>query len=317
MTITADDITTADIQTCGKDRQNLAMASIKLSTLYNQIITGTSPSGGGSSGKKGSSSSKTSSTSTASSSAAKASSTSTTPTVSESAVAQAKASVLQAQQSVDSATANLDSASLTAPIDGTVAAVTLTKGGSSSAGGVTIVGAGKAVVTFQLPLATRKLVSVGHKATLVPAGSLTTLTGTITRISTVETSGSAGSSPTYTTTIEASDQAGLLADGSRATVRLDVATATNVVRVPVSAVTPTAGGMGTVMIVDGTAATQTQTAIVSLGAVGGGYVEVKSGLPAGQLVVLADTTAPLPANGSNTRNNAQGNRTQSGVAIGG
>jgi len=148
-------------------------------------------------------------------------------------------------------------------------------------------------------------VSVGQAASVVPAGSLTALNGTITQISTIETSGTAGSSPTYTSTVNVADPNGFLANGSRATVRIEVATATNAVRVPVSAITPTGSHTGTVTIVDGTAATQGQTVTVTFGAVGGGYAEIKNGVTAGQLVVLADTTAPLPSNGSNTRQTTQ------------
>ena len=55
---------------------------------------------------------------------------------------------------------------------------------------------------------------------------------------------------------------------------------------------------------------------MALGAIGGGYAEVTSGVTAGQLVVLADTTAPLPANGSNTRRSfSSGGQQQSGMTV--
>ncbi len=297
LAVTADDVTVQDITSCGEARAELAMATVKLSSLYATVITAQASAAKASASGASAASAKAA-TAQAATTASRAS---TTASASASAVDQAKASVLQAQQSVDQATDDLDAATLTSPVDGTVGAVTLAAGGSSAAGSVTVVGSGKASVTIELPLATRQLVAVGQTATLVPAGSLSSVEGTITQISTLETSGTAGTSPTYTTTLEASDPEGLLADGSRATVRLDVATARGVVRVPVSAVTPTGSHTGTVTVLDGTAATEGTTVTVALGAVGGGYAEVKEGLTSGQLVALADTTAPLPSADTTSR----------------
>jgi RND family efflux transporter MFP subunit len=231
----------------------------------------------------------------------KTSSKSSSTSVSASAVASAKADLLKAEQALAAAKQDLADAELVAPISGTVGVVDLAPGDSASAGAVTIVGTGSAVVTFELPLSTRQLVKVGQQVTVTPAGSTRTLTGKITAISSLETSGTSGSSPTYATTVSVADADGLLATGAKASVLIPVKSAANVLRVPVSAVTPTGTGTATVQVVDAANATTAATVEVQTGAVGGGWVQITSGLDAGKLVVLADNTAAIPSNQSNRR----------------
>jgi len=170
------------------------------------------------------------------------------------------------------------------------------------------------VVSFELPLATRQLVKVGDSVTVTPAGSTKTLTGKITSIANLETSGTSGDSPTYTTEVSVSDAAGLLATGAKASVQIPVKSATGVVRVPASAVTPTGAGAATVQVVDNANATTASTVQVKTGAVGGGWVEITEGLEAGKLVVLADTTAEIPSNQSNFRRSTTSSSSSSSSA---
>ncbi len=166
---------------------------------------------------------------------------------------------------------------------------------------MTIVGEGNARVAFELPLKTRTLVKNGQEVGVTPAGSGTALSGRLTGISAVETSGTAGNTPTYATTVTVSDPGGLLATGAKASVSIPVKTATNAVRVPASAVTPTGAGTGTVQVVDSARAESATTVDVTTGAVGGGWVDVTDGIAAGDLVVLADNTAELPTNSNQRR----------------
>ena len=122
----------------------------------------------------------------------------------------------------------------------------------------------------------------------------------MTSISAVETSGTAGDTPTYTTVVTVTDPDGLLASGAKASVTIPVHAATNVVRVPASAVTPTGTGTATVSVLESGSET-VKSIEVKTGATGGGWVEITSGLTAGQTVVLADNTAELPTNTSNRR----------------
>lgn len=242
---------------------------------------------------------------TSTSSAAKST---TTTSVSASQVAQAKAAVLSAQQKLNSATDDVDAAELLAPISGTVGAVTLSKGDSASAGSITIVGSGNALISLEVPLATRSTLRVGGSATVTAAGSSSSLTGTITNINVLETSGTSGS-PTFTTTITVRDPGKILADGAKASVAIPVTSVTGVVTVPASALTPTGTGTGTVLVLNAGSDTPTSTT-VSTGAVGGGLIEITEGLTAGAVVVLADRTAEIPSN-STTRNRSRSSSSSS------
>ena len=295
--LTVDEITVEDIQACGDARKALLLANAVLADYYNQLVTtGTiavdsdgdgqpdQPADGGS-GSGGSSSSS-------SSSSAKTSSSSSSST-SERAIASARADVLEAQQSVDAAELDVANAELVAPIDGVVGAMTLAKGDSASSASATIVGEGTATVSIEVPLTTRKLLSQGMAAEVIPAGSSDVLEGKVSTISTLETDGTSGDSPTYTSTIVVSDPDQRLKAGAKASVAIVTGTATGVVTVPASAVTPTGAGTGTVQVVDTAGSDTASTVEVTTGVVGGGRVEIASGLQAGQLVVLSDRTIDI------------------------
>ena len=201
--------------------------------------------------------------------------------------------MLRNQQAVDAAEAAVVNAELVAPISGTVGAISLEKGASSSAGSVTIVGEGTALVSIEVPLASRGLLSQGMAATVTPAGSARALAGTVSQIAVLETSGTAGDNPTYTTTIAVDDPDLVLKSGAAAGIEIVTGTANSVVTVPASAVTPTGTGTGTVGVVDSTTSETAETVTVSTGAVGGGRVEITDGLQEGQIVVLSDRNASI------------------------
>ncbi len=288
-TIESNDPTDAELRACGEARAEVTIATAKLQTLVRQLVqpSGSKPSGTGSA---------------ANSAVAKASGSSSTSTATVSAVqvAAAKAKLLTAQQQLQAAHDDLDDAELLAPISGTVGTVDLVKGNSAGAGSITLIGTGNARVSIELPLKTRTAITPGRPVAVTPAGSVKALTGKVTAISVVETSGTTGESPTYTTLVTVSDPDGLLAAGAKASATIPVAAATNVVRVPVSAVTPTGTGTATVSVLESGAAVA-RTVEVQTGAVGGGWVQITSGVTAGQTLVLADTTTELPTNTTNRR----------------
>ena len=316
LALVVDDITVEDITACGQARTELLLANAVLADYYQQLITtGTiasddKPSTGKPSTGKPSTPSA-SSTPSGSSSKAKSSSTgsgSASPTASARSVASAEAGVLKAEQAVAAAEAALANAELVAPISGTVGNVGLTPGDASTAGTITIVGEGTATVSIEVPLATRPLLSQGMAATVTPAGSLEGLSGTIGTISVLETSGTAGDSPTYTTSIVVEDPDMLLNEGARAGVEIVTRTAAGVTTVPVSAVTPTAAGTGTVQVLDSASDETAETVTVTTGAVGGGRVEIVEGISPGQVVVLSDRTAALPSSDSSSTRRMTGGR---------
>ncbi|MEA4944271.1 MAG: biotin/lipoyl-binding protein [Propionicimonas sp.] len=293
LALVVDDITVDDIVACGEARQALVLANSVLADYYQQLLaTGTIVTDDEAAAPTGDDAKTTSGSSSTSSK--KSSSSSTSTSVSARAVAAAKADVLKAQQAVTDAETALANATLVAPVAGTVGLVGLSASGSSSAGTVTIVGEGTAVVSIEVPLATRALLSQGMAATVTPAGSMDSRTGSIGTISILETDGTAGDSPTYTTTVVVDDPDMTLKEGAQAAVEIVTRTSSGVVTVPASAVTPTGTGTGTVQVVETTSASSAETVTVQTGAVGGGRVEVTSGLTAGQLVVLSDRTLALP-----------------------
>lgn len=278
--IEAADPTEEELQECANARAEVLAANENLQVLVQQLLQ---PRPGNTTTAK------------------KASSSSSSASVSESQVASAEADLLEAEQRLQAAKDDLDAAELLSPISGTVGAVNLAKGDSATSGSITIVGEGSAVVTIELPLKTRNLIETGQEVTVTPAGATGGLSGKITSISTLETSGTAGDSPTYTTTVSVSDPEMRLASGAKASVSIPVKSATNVVRVPASAVTPTGTGTATVQVLATASAETPESVTVETGAVGGGWVEIISGLTAGQIVVLADSTAEIPTNTTQRR----------------
>ena len=279
--IEANDPTRPELQECANARAEVLAANTNLQTVVT-LLTTPRPATPSTTVKKPASSSGSSSSNSR-------------------AVASAKADLLRAEQDLQAADDALDAATLIAPISGTVGVVGLAKGDSASGGTITIVGSGNAVVSFELPLKTRSLVTVGQEVTVTPAGSTAGLAGTLTGISVLETSGTSGSTPTYATTVAVSDADQLLASGAKASVAIAVKSVTGVVRLPTSAVTPTGTGTATVMVLASATAETTTTADVKTGAVGGGWVAITEGLEAGKLVVLADRTADIPTNDNRRR----------------
>ncbi len=284
--IERNDPTTAELKACGTARAEVQLATAALQQTVRQLTTPRPGSSNGSGANGGS---------------ASGSGDASAPKVSAAQVASAKAELLQAEQDLQAAQDDLDHAELVAPISGTIGSVDLTPGGSAGSGSITIVGSGNAQVQIELPLKTRALIATGRQVSVAAAGSTTALHGTVTAISTTETSGTAGDTPTYSTTVTVADPNQLLATGARASVSIPVRTATSVLRVPASAITPTGSGTATVEVVDSAGAENARGVEVNTGAVGAGWVEVTKGLSAGELVVLADNTAALPTNSNGRR----------------
>lgn len=290
LALVVDAITLDDIRACGQAREDLLLATAVLTDYYQQLITTGSIAG---SDQTPSPTTTPSPTATAGGGSRTGSGSSAGTTVSARAVASAEADVLRAQQAVDAAETELANAELVAPIAGTVGAISLTAGGSSSGGTITIVGDGTALVSIEVPLATRTLLSQGLAATVTPAGATASLPGTVSSISLLETSGTAGDAPTYTTVIAVDDPGQVLKEGAKAGVEIVTGTASGVVTVPASAVTPTGSGTGTVQVVGSASSDTAETVTVPTGAVGGGRVEITDGLEEGQLVVLSDRTLSI------------------------
>jgi len=213
-----------------------------------------------------------------------------------------QADITEAEQNLSAAQADLAASTLTAPLGGVVGSVGLTAGQSeTSSSGITIVGDGAATVTVPVPLTKLPSIKVGQQATVTPPG-LGRLSGTVTQISMLPSSsgssgstGSSSSTVTYDVTVTLPSTPQTLASGTYATTTITTASAKDVLTVPVSAVPGVTSGTARVGVLKDGVVTETT---VTVGAVGGGLAEVRSGLTEGQQVVIADVKAALPTNSS-------------------
>lgn len=203
-----------------------------------------------------------------------------------------RARVLQAEQAVARAERALAGATLTAPADGTVGQVGLVAGESSTGRTITVVGPGAAEVRVEVPLSARGLVTTGLSASVGLVGADPGLTGQVTAVSVLPTSPTG--TPTYTATVLVDDPGLTLPPGAKAQVSVPLRSVTDVVTVPLSAVTKTSDTTATVKVVTDEFAEAAETVRVTTGAHGGGRIEITSGLQVGQRVALADRRLPVP-----------------------
>ena len=224
------------------------------------------------------------------------------------------------QKSIDAAAAelvvvqqNLSAASLTAPISGTVADVSITAGSSvsasSSSSTITIIGTGQKAVTTTVGIASIDLVKQGDTASVTVDGVSKPLPGKVTQVGVLNTSGTSGDTTTYPVTIVLDSTTVPLYDGAGATVAIDVGTADNVLTVPSSALT----SIGTGALVSVYAKGKVTRQAVTTGVVGIDRTEIKTGLKAGQQVVLANLHEAVP---SSTTTNSRLTRLTGGGGLG-
>jgi HlyD family secretion protein len=245
-------------------------------------MSGTARSGGGTSGGRNLSGSGTAS---AASSAAR--------------IASDQADVTTAQVAVADAQRNLDAAILRAPTAGVVASLGLTTGSTAStSSAITIVSQGAARVTVDVPLASMPSVRVGQTAFVTPNGASTADKGMVTSIGLLPASSSTSTASYPVTVLVPDSELMQLPTGSSAQVSLVMSTVHNAITVPNSAVTRLGtGDTAFVTVLENGTANRTR---VTLGAVGTLATQVTAGLSVGQTVVLANRSAPLPANSSTT-----------------
>ncbi|ABD09586.1 hypothetical protein ThrDRAFT_00680 [Frankia casuarinae] len=200
---------------------------------------------------------------------------------------------------------NLAETTLTSPVTGTVAAVSIspgmTVGAFSSTNAITVLGAGGKQVVTTVPLSAVDLVRPGDRADVTVDGVSTPLTGTVSSIGVLNST--TGSTTTYPVKIALAATRTKLFDGTGATVSIVVREVRNMLTVPTSAV-HRVGGLSTVSVLRKGKAV---TVRVTTGAVGADRTEVTSGLTAGNQVILADLHAALPSartNSSSTRGGA-------------
>lgn len=216
----------------------------------------------------------------------------TTPASADTLIAD-QAAVTAANAAVTVAQRNVSLATLTTPIDGVVAAVNLATGSSVSAGStsqvITIIGPSGWSVRATVPVTRIGSLKVGQSASVTVAGTAATLTGSVSSIGITNVSSDA-SNPAYSVTVGLTDSAAHLLNGAPAQATVAVSSAANVLAVPTSAV-HRVGTTSVVYTMHGGTPTATR---VTVGTAGTDFTQITSGLSRGDVVELADLSAPLP-----------------------
>lgn len=192
-------------------------------------------------------------------------------------IEQARADLVDARQQLRQAVVRSTRA-------GKVRSLGVAAGDEVSAGDVAAVVVGGRAVTLEASVPESKIgqVKVGQRVAVSTPGETGTADGTVTAIGLVADTSSGTASYPVTVTVE--DPALALPTGSEAMLAIVVATATDVVTVPTSAVTRRGDG-AVVQVWDGAKISRES---VTVGTVGARSVEVTDGLEVGDQVVLAD-----------------------------
>jgi HlyD family secretion protein len=148
-------------------------------------------------------------------------------------------------------------------------------------------------VQTAVPLGQVDSVKVGQPVTVAADGQQTPLHGTVASIGLLSTT--SGSKTTFPVTVRLDADSPKIYDGAGADVVITTGSAKSVTAVPTSAIHTGPGGTYTVTVANGA---KRSTVRVTIGLAGADLTQVKSGLQAGQKVVLADLSQPLPGSAS-------------------
>jgi HlyD family secretion protein len=209
-----------------------------------------------------------------------------------------------AQLAVSAANQAIAQATIVSPIDGQVISIGFAVGDSAEAASATqavvVEGSGGFEASTTVSITHIPEVKVGQAATLLADGSSQPIDGQVTSISTVPDA--SASTTSYRVTISLTGDTSTLGNGAVGTVTITTGTTTAAVAVPTSAVTAE-DGRYTVTTFDGTTATAVQ---VEVGVIGAAWTEITRGIDAGQTVVVADLSKPLPSAATDTSNASSG-----------
>ena len=133
-------------------------------------------------------------------------------------------------------------------------------------------------------------VAVGNPVTVTPDGSDAPIEGVVSAVALLPTTSSSGA-VSYALTIALPGVTGPYPAGQGAAVAIRLAAVTNVLTVPTSAVHTD----GPAQLVDVLRDGAVHQVPVEVGAVGAARTEIVSGLAAGDQVVIADPSRPLPS----------------------
>jgi HlyD family secretion protein len=197
----------------------------------------------------------------------------------------------------------LQQATIVSPVTGTVTAVNLSAGdtvtSASSTATIVITGDGTYEGVTMVKVTDLPSLKVGQAAAMTPDGTGRTLSGQVVGIGLVSTSGTTGT--TYPVTVALAGDTHDLRNGAVGTVAITTAQAATALAAPSTAVHAN-NGRYTVTVLD---AGKAKNINVEIGAIGAAWTEIKSGLTAGQTVVVADLSQALPGSATSSSNGQQ------------
>ena len=184
-------------------------------------------------------------------------------------------------------------ARLTAPSAGTITAVNVVSNVSAPSGTAIEMEASPMEVTAEFAESDLPALAVGQPATVTIGAVNGTVSGKVTRITPVASSSGNSSVVTYAVTISLENAPANVRSGMSADVSVATATASNVIAVPSIALSGANGNYSVRVLASG----QVEVRAVEVGLMTSSLAEIKSGLNAGEKVVIGTVTARQNATG--------------------
>jgi len=228
------------------------------------------------------------------------------------AVADAQSSVTSLKSQIADLQQQIDLATLRSPVDGLVSEVDITAGFAAPAGTAIVVDSGTLQVVADVVESDLPSVAVGQEATVDVSALDLAAKGTVTAIAPTTTA-SSSSIVTYPVTVTLTDPDARIRSGMSTDVTISTAVASDVVAVPVAALHGSSGSY-TVSVVDSDGSIQQVP--VTVGLVTETLAEVKSGVSAGEQVVIG-TNATRSSTSTSSQNQEPGFGGAGGLLSGG
>lgn len=204
-------------------------------------------------------------------------------------IASDEAGVASAQSNVDAAQTAVDNASIKAPIAGRISAVNIVAGATAPSGTAIELQSSAMAVTAAFSESDVPNLKVGQAAELtIKAVGTDPVAGTVSTIAESAASASGGGVVSYDVTVAITTPPATLRVGMSAQVSVTIAQSANVIAVPAAAILGSSGNYG-VDVLD--SAGKVESVAVDVGLITSSYVEVKSGLAEGQVVVIGTSAS--------------------------
>jgi RND family efflux transporter MFP subunit len=204
-------------------------------------------------------------------------------------IASDQAAVDRAQAAVDDAQHALDQATIKAPADGIVSAVSIVPNVVAPSGAAIELQTDPLEVVASVAETDRPKLKAGQAASLTITALGQTVTGHVVSISPTASTGGQSSVVSYPVTVVLDQTPTGSAIGMTADVTITINQAAGVVAVPTAAVTTTAAGASTVRVVAADGSTEVRS--VEIGLVSRTFTEIKSGITAGETVVIGTASS--------------------------